>query len=104
MTVWGASQQPFAARQLIAKALGYASADGVQYLQTLPGGAFGGIRRGGVRRVDSQETDGSLVTSEGFGKFGIDEKDPGHALLVYKAKIREITTSFNRVSMAIFSA
>ncbi len=42
MTVWGPTQQPFAARRLIALALGHSDVESVRYVQTLPGGAFGG--------------------------------------------------------------
>ncbi|MBI3128925.1 MAG: xanthine dehydrogenase family protein [Candidatus Tectomicrobia bacterium] len=41
-TVWGSTQQPFLVRQNVARALGLKGEASVRFIQTIPGGAFGG--------------------------------------------------------------
>ncbi|MFQ5895429.1 MAG: xanthine dehydrogenase family protein molybdopterin-binding subunit [Nitrospinota bacterium] len=42
LTLWAASQQPFSVRKHLARALGLKGEGRVRFIQTLPGGAFGG--------------------------------------------------------------
>ncbi|MEK6709152.1 MAG: xanthine dehydrogenase family protein molybdopterin-binding subunit, partial [Nitrospinota bacterium] len=41
-TVWGCTQQPFLVRQNVARVLGLKGESAVRFVQTIPGGAFGG--------------------------------------------------------------